>query len=47
MMAFSYDAFFSFIDSCAEVNIFSAKMPYPFLGLLTKTWVTAPTSLLF
>ena len=24
--------------------IFSAKIPYPLVGSLTKTWVTAPTS---
>ena len=29
----------------AASNIFSIKMPYPVVGSLTRTWVTAPMSL--
>ena len=32
---------------CTEVSIFSIKMPYPVVGSLISTWVTAPTSLSF
>ena len=28
----------------AASSIFSMKMPYPRVGSLTRTWVTAPTS---
>ena len=28
----------------AASNMFSMKMPYPVVGSLTRTWVTAPTS---
>ena len=38
-----YDAFAMGIF--AAFSIFSAKIPYPLVGSLTKTWVTAPTSL--
>ena len=31
--------------SLAALSIFSMKIPYPSVGLATKTWVTAPTSL--
>ena len=29
----------------AASNMFSIKMPYPVVGSLTRTWVTAPMSL--
>jgi len=29
----------------AASSIFSMKIPYPVVGSLTRTWVTAPTSL--
>ena len=29
----------------AASSMFSMKMPYPVVGSLTRTWVTAPTSL--
>ena len=32
-------------DYAAASNIFSIKMPYPVVGSLTRTWVTAPMSL--
>ena len=40
-----YDAFA--IGICAEFSIFSMKMPYPVVGSLIRTCVTAPTSLPF
>ena len=33
------------LNYAAASNIFSIKMPYPVVGSLTRTWVTAPTSL--
>jgi len=38
-----YDAFA--MGVCAAFSIFSIKMPYPFVGSLISTWVTAPISL--
>ena len=40
-----YDAFAKGI--CTAVSIFSIKIPYPVVGSLISTWVTAPTSLPF
>ena len=41
----AYDAFA--IGICAALSIFSMKMPYPVVGSLMSTCVTAPTSLPF
>ena len=35
------------LNYAAASNIFSIKMPYPVVGSFTRTWVTAPTNLLF
>ena len=42
---FGYDAFA--IGISAAFSIFSMKIPYPVVGSLMRTWVTAPTSLPF
>ena len=35
------------IGICAAFSIFSIKIPYPVVGSLISTWVTAPTSFPF
>jgi hypothetical protein len=35
------------IGASAALSIFSMKIPYPVVGSLMSTWVTAPTSLPF
>ena len=42
---FVYAAFC--LGICAAFNIFSMKIPYPVVGSLMRTCVTAPTSLPF
>lgn len=36
-----------FVYRPASASMFSIKIPYPFSGSLTITWVTAPTSFPF